>query len=219
MVMKARAKGYKRRSRRGRPRIEGKLREPNGRISRAANSAARVALEARARHTGLSIAQAADPRSENYLGRLAILGRGEGLSDDQYIAAVKFLEIRNDYRRSLLSPGAYYEATGLRYGADNMEEYTAWCKRVRQRYTSALKAIQESQFDNGHENLYAALQYVIVDGLELPHLLGAARMVLNALHRHFRRQTPELRNVSWIERHNNISLAGMGVSLKRNFSG
>jgi len=215
MIMKARSKGQKRRSRRGRPRIEGKLREPNGRISRAQNPAARVALEARARHNGLNFSQALDPRAESYLGRLAMLGRGEGLSHDQYVAAIKFVDIHNDYRKSLLSPGAYYESTGLGINADNMEEYSAWCNRVHRRYTAALKAVQEAQFDNGHENLYSALQYVIVDGLELPHLLGAARMVLNALHRHFQRQMSERKSLSWFDRHS-ISLAEMAVSSKYN---
>jgi len=218
MVTKTRSKGQKRHSRRGRPRIEGKLREPNGRLSRAKDPAVRVALEARARHTGLSIAQAADPRAENYLGRLAMLGREEGLGHDQYAAAIKFLEIRNDYHRSLLSPGAYYETTGLRFGVDNIEEYAAWCRRVRRRYTAALKAVQEAQFDNGHENLYAALQYVIIDGLELLHLLGATRMVLNALHRHFQRQISGHKKNNWFVRHN-ISLAGMAVSAKHNYEG
>lgn len=218
MVTKIYSKRQKRRSRRGRPRIEGKLREPNGRISRAKDPAARVALEARARHAGLNLAQAVDPRAENYIGHLAILGRGEGLSQDQYDAAVRFLEIRNDYRRSLLSPGAYYEVTGLRLGAENMQEYTGWCKRVRRRYTAALKAVQEAQFDNGCENLYAALQYVIIDGLELAHLLGATRMVLNALHRHFQRQVPARRNRNYWERYN-ISLGRMTVLSKQGGAG
>jgi len=172
--------------RRGRPRIEGRLREANGRLSRAKNPAQRVALEARARHNGLSLQQAVDPHSENYLGILSLLGAHDGLSREQYEAAQRFLAIRNDYRKSLLSPGAYYEATGLRQDED-MEEYAAWAKRVRQRYAQALKAVQEAQLDNGRENLYAALHYVIMEGQRLPHLLGATRMVLNALYRHFSR--------------------------------
>jgi len=203
--------------RRGRPRLEGRLREPNGRIARAQKPAALQALQARARHAGLTLAQARDPRAETYLGRLAIFGRGDGLSRDQYEAAQNFLALRNDYRRSLLSPGAYYEATGIRLGEDNMAEYTAWAGRVKKRYNGALKAIQEAQLDNGRENIYAALQYVIIDGLELPYLLGAVRLALNALHRHFSRsgEKAAAKSGSWADKHM-ISLAGLGLSRRLN---
>ncbi|CAM1652698.1 hypothetical protein [Bartonella apihabitans] len=30
-----------------------------------------------------------------------------------------------------------------------------------------------------------ALQYIVLEDLELPHLVGATRLVLNALNRHF----------------------------------
>ena len=182
---------------RGRPKLEGKLREANGRVSRSKEPTQKLALEARAKAYKLTIEQAKDPRSRTYLGRLSLFGRQGGVSKDQYEAGEQFLEIRNDYRRSLLSPGAYYEATGVQLGQENMEEYTAWVLRARRRYSAALKAIQEAQFDNGHENLYAAIQYILIDDRELPHLLGATRMVLNALYRHFRRTEPNRRKNIW----------------------
>jgi len=196
--------------RRGRPRLEGKLREPNGRIARAKKPAALLALQARAFHTGLTLEQARDPRAETYLGRLAIFGRGDGLSGDQYQAAQDFLALRNDYRRSLLSPGAYYEATGIRLGEDNMAEYSAWAARVKKRYSEALRAVQEAQMDNGRENIYAALQYVIIDGRELPYLLGAVRLALNALHRCFTRSGDKAQSKTRRLEQHSISLAGMG---------
>jgi len=201
------ANGKKTPCRRGRPPIEGRLREPSGRLSRAKNPVQKLALEARARHTGLSLAQAGDPASENYLGVLSLLGAQEGISREQYEAAQRFLTIRNDYRKSLLSPGAYYEQSSGRREED-MDEYHAWVCRVRQRYAQALKAVQEAQLDNGHENLYAALHYVVMEGRRLPHLLGATRMVLNALYRHFYRLdgVDKLHNAPLAY---HISLAGM----------
>jgi len=88
------------------------------------------------------------------------------------------------------------------------EEYAAWVARVRARYGQALKAVQEAQFDNGRENLYAALHYVVMEGRRLPHLLGATRMVLNALYRHFHHidGAAKLRNAD-LGYH--ISLAGL----------
>jgi|GEM_PF-564421 len=206
-------KAGEKRARRGRPRLDGKLREPNGRISRALNPPALLALQARAFHSGLSLEQAKDPRAETYLGRLAIFGRSDGLSKDQYEAGQKFLQLRNDYRRSMLSPGAYYEATGMRLGEDNMAEYEAWAARVKKRYAQMLKAVQEAQIDNGRENLYAALQYVIIDGLELPYLLGAVRLVLNVLHRYFRHSAVAEEQDKRADRHG-ISLAGLGLTHK-----
>jgi len=181
------AREHNARRRRGRPPVEGRLREPNGRLSRAKNPVQKVALEARARHTGLTIEAAAQPRAENYLGTLSLLGAHEGISDEQYEAAQRFLALRNNYRKSLLSPGAYYEETGAGGKSEDMEAYAAWAARMRKHYSQALKAVQEAQLDNGQENLYAALHYVVMEGRCLPHLLGATRMVLNALYRHFRR--------------------------------
>ncbi|UXN06323.1 hypothetical protein [Bartonella sp. HY761] len=182
---------------RGRPKLKGKLREANGRVSRAKEPIQKLAIEARAKAHKLTIAQASDPRSQSYIGRLSLFDRAGGISADQYQAAIRFLEIRNDYRRSLLSPGAYYEATGIQLGSENMEEYSAWVLRARRRYSATLKAIQEAQFDNGNENLYAAIQYILIDDRELPHLLGATRMVLNALHRHYSHFEPNRRKNIW----------------------
>lgn len=183
----------------GRPRIHGKLREPNGRVSRAKGPKEpidKLAIEVRARRFGLNFNEAKNPMAATYIGRLAMKGAANGLSQDQYDAALQFLKIRNDYRCSLLSPGAFYEKTGQTMNVDNMQEYTDWVLRARQRYAKAMKAIQEAQFDNGHENLYAALQYVIINDVELDNLLGAARMVLNALARHFCAKTHAPRRFS-----------------------
>jgi len=194
---------------RGRPRVRGALREANGRIVRAKNPVQNIALLARMRHYGLSKEAAGDVRAENYLGRLSLLGSADGLSRKQYEAAQRFLAVRNDYQKSLLSPGAYYEEMGLGLATDEEEkDYQAWVQRVRRRYAAALRAVQEAQNDNGAENLYAALHYVVIEGLDLPHLLGSTRMVLNALHRHFTRTTPQGRRANSTLSHH-ISLAGM----------
>ena len=185
---KAKTKAQRVRKLGGRPRIQGKLREPNGRISRAKGPREpidKLAIEVRARRSGLKYNEARNPLAATFIGRLAMQGRASGLSQDQYDAAIQFLKIRNDYRCSLLSPGAYYEQTGISLNDDNMDAYTAWAQKARKRYNNALKAIQEAQFDNRHENLYAAIQYIIIDDVELHYLVGAARMALNALARHF----------------------------------
>ncbi|MEN5279001.1 hypothetical protein ABE527_18905 [Brucella sp. TWI432] len=169
---------------RGRPKKEGELREANGRISRAKEPPAKVALEARMRMHNLTKAQAIDPLSSTLLGRLAMMGRVDGLSQDQYEAALRYLELRNDYSKSLQSPGAYYEAHGCVDSSDP-EAYEQWCQRVKGAITKANQAIQDAQDENRTENLWAGLQHIIIKGEMMSHLLGSARLVCNALHRHF----------------------------------
>lgn len=171
---------------RGRPKLEGILREPNGRRSRAKRMrepADELTITMRAKHTGLTLAEAKDPRAESYIGRLYMLGVEKGgISEDQYNAAIRFLEIDNNYKKVLLSPSAHYDQRNM---ANDPEAYRQFCIEAKKRYKAAREAIQEAQFDNNDENLLNALQYVVVENLELPHLVGATRMVLNALSRHF----------------------------------
>ena len=172
--------------RRGRPRIQGIVREPNGRRSRAKRpreAIDKLAIRMRAKHTGLSEKQARDPRAESYIGRLFMLGsESGGISEEQYNAAIRYLEINNDYKKALQSPAAYYD--DLSTVADP-ERYEEFCKRAKRQYKEARAAIQEAQFDNRFDNLYAALQYIVLEDLELPHLVGTTRLVLNVLSRHF----------------------------------
>ena len=172
--------------RRGRPRLKGVLREPNGRPSRAKKpreAIDRLAIEMRAKHTGLSETDAKDPRASTYIGRLFIAGVDKGgISEDQYNAALKFIEVDNNYKKALLSPAAYYDDFN---STPNPELYEAFCKRAKKQYLAAREAIQEAQFDNRIDNLYAALQYIVLEDREMPHLVGALRLVLNALNKHF----------------------------------
>ena len=172
----------------GRPRLEGILREPNGRPSRAKKpreAVDRLAILMRAKHTGLSETDAKDPRASTYIGRLFIAGIDKGgISEDQYNAALKFIEVDNNYKKALLSPTAYYDEFN---STPNPERYEAFCKRAKKQYLAAREAIQEAQFDNKIDNLYAALQYIVLEDREMHHLVGAVRLVLNALNKHFAR--------------------------------
>lgn len=111
-------------------------------------------------------------------------GSGRGLSQDQYEAALRYLDIRNDYQKSLLSPGAYFEANGS-VDSNDPGAYEDWCKRVKSAFNSAQEAIQEAQNENRSENLWAGLQCIIINDEMMHHFLGSARLVCNALHRHF----------------------------------
>ena len=186
LKIKAGSKNGRLRARRGRPRLVGVPREPNGRPSRAKHpreAIDRLAILMRAKHTGLSEEQAEDPRASTYIGRLFMAGpECGGLSEEQYNAGLRYLEIDNNYKKALQSPAAYYANSGRRGDPNRFEEF---CQRAKRQYCEARTAIQEAQFDCKTDNLYTALQYIVLEDIELPHLVGTTRLVLNALSRHF----------------------------------
>jgi len=148
---------------------------------KAFSKAARLKAK-RARRLGVSVKGARDPRLATYIGRLYRPGQSDGLSRDQYEAALTFLQIRNNWLRAIGAPAAHYEErTGLP-DEQNQEEAV---RRDKARYEAMRQALQEAQFDAPHENLHAALQYLVIDDLELPHMLGTLRLALNALAHHF----------------------------------
>ncbi len=99
----------KKHAKRGRPRIKGCIREPNGRISRAKTPHEpmdKLAIEMRAKRFGLTIEEAKNPLSGTYIGRLYLQGE---INQDQYDAAQKYLEVRNDYLCAKTLPSAIYD--------------------------------------------------------------------------------------------------------------
>jgi len=173
----------------GRPRRKGAVREPNGRISRSGirhEPADKTAIEARMRHMGLSRDQAQDQKAATFIGYLNLMGREDGLSDSQYEAATNFLSLRDAYLRSLKAPGVVYDGEGCSSSSDEVtEDYEDWAKRTKERYDDCRKAIQEEQ-NNSRENLWAALDLVVIRDQWLPHMIGPTRMLCNALGRFFR---------------------------------
>jgi len=73
----------------------------------------------------------------------------------------------------------------VRISTKRQRAYAEWCIRVKQAYKLAQAAIHEAQAEEQSENLWAGLQYVIIQDQEFPHLLSSTRLVCNALHRHF----------------------------------
>lgn len=191
--MAAYSKAQKLKAKRGRPKQEGVIRESNGRASRAKEPPSRVALEARARHTNMTISQALDPRSGTYIGRLAMLGIHGGLSGDQYEAAVRYRTLRNEYRKALHSRGAHYEA-GL--GGGDYEAYEKWAKITIDRHKDIIELVRVEQNQTRSLNLYAALEHVLVEDLPLDYMIGSVRILCNILSKHFTNvdRTEKVRN-------------------------
>lgn len=182
--MKARTKGEKRRAR-GRPKIEGSAREPNGRVSRAKQPADVVALEARRRHLGLPKEKLRDQKAGTFIGYLNLIGKSDGLSDDQYDAAIEYLDLRNAYLRAIQAPGRIMDGTG----SPTMEitqAYEDWANRTKDQYAECRKAIQEAQNEHRRANLWAALDYCIERDERHHHMIGDLRLLCNALAKFFR---------------------------------
>lgn len=186
-MAKAATKAEKIRRRRGRPRIEGAAREPNGRISRAKSGPADVvALEARRRHLGLTREQAKDQKAGAYIGYLNLIGKRDGLSNDQYDAAMEFQSLYQAFQRAIQSPGRLLDSGSGTGSAEVTEAYEQWAEKTKQSYMECREAIQEAQNEQRQTNLWAALDLCIIQDQRLPHMLGDLRILCNALARHFR---------------------------------
>jgi hypothetical protein len=167
--------------------METAYREPNGRPSRSSEPPDAVALEARARHIGLTLIKAKDQRAATFIGYLNILGPIDGLSDRQYDAAIKYLDLRDAYLQTLKAPNAEVDNEGG--GMPNefvSPAYEDWCQDTRETWDECRKAIQETQNENRSENLWAALDLCIIHSHRVHHLIGATRLVCNCLVKFFR---------------------------------
>ncbi|WP_019221212.1 hypothetical protein [Bartonella senegalensis] len=174
---------------RGRPRITGKPREPNGRISRAKRpdkAVPQTTIEMRAKHFGLSIEEAKNPLSISYIGRLCMLGKkqaGSGISEEQYDTAQKYLQIRNDYLCAKGLPSGYYD--NFTHALFDEKAKKQWVCRATDHYEEMQEVIREAQQRHRQHNFHAALQYLVVEDQPLPSLVCSLRLILDALHKHF----------------------------------
>lgn len=185
---KARSQAQKRAAKRGRPRKNVPFREPNGRASRAEDPIDKLAIQVRAKMLGISEQRARDQRAGSFLGYLAMLGRADGLSASQYEAALEFREVRSDYLKAIKAPNAVVDNQSSGRPSDAVsDDYIRWCAHATARYAAARNAVQEAQNTTRSENLWAALDLVVIQEQPIFHLLGATRAVCNALALHFRK--------------------------------
>ncbi|WP_208436292.1 hypothetical protein [Bartonella phoceensis] len=176
------------RKKRGRPRIAGKLREPNGRISRAQKPRTpppQHTIAMRAKHFGLTIEEAKNPLVGTYIGRLCLLGYKQdalGISKEQYDTAQRYLQIRNDYLCAKGLPNGYYD--DFTHTSDEKAQ-KQWIQKATDHYENMQEVIQKTQHLHRQHNFYAALQYLVVEDQPLPSLVCSLRIILNVLHEYF----------------------------------
>lgn len=195
--MKAKTKAEKLRVKRGRPMAIVAHREPNGRASRAAEPVDKLALETRARKLGLTVIDAKNQLAATFIGRLFMQHRAweerggsehrrplDSLTERQHKAAVKYRDLHNDYLKAVGAPGAFYDGKSVAGGDD--EAHAKWAVGVKESHTEARKAILAAQGENRGENLMAALDYCILRDEPMVHMIGALRILCNALARHWK---------------------------------
>lgn len=183
----------------GQKRKAGK-REPNGRLSRKteyrkvrdkAEVAAAdwdtmgTALLARWRVHKIDPMNLKDQKAGTAVGRYCLQGLVTQL---QYDAALAYMLEREDYLRCIQvprQPGAVdLNATkGQSVGRENV----ARVQQIVAARDVTVKAIREKQIEIGLQgNLFGALDAVLVNDVQLDHLLGDLRTALNALVRRYR---------------------------------
>lgn len=175
---------------RGRKKMMGVKREPNGRRSRAldAQNEHQVAIETRQRLFGLSEQDARDQKAATVLGRLYLtgeLGKKPGC-DAMWEAAQDLIRLRDAYHRAIKAPDALKNAVGAGGGLEETDSYAIWCRRVIDRYQGCIKAISDENaiHANRGTNLHAAIDYIVFRDANLPHLVGDLRIALNAVSHH-----------------------------------
>lgn len=181
---------------RGRPKVENVIREANGRISRREDPPSKLALEVRARMHRISLDEAMDQKAGDWLGRLHMAYEvwrkkdrvddkpqpPQSISTSQYYALLSYQTLHNDHLKAVGAPGAYFEGIGT--GTADEDATAKWARNVKARYGSARKAIQDRQ-NHYPGNLWAALDYCVLQGQQMPHMVGDLRTLGNTLSNHF----------------------------------
>ncbi|WP_144756012.1 hypothetical protein [Bartonella saheliensis] len=168
----------KKNKKRGRPRIKGCIREANGRISRAKaprEAIDKLAIEMRAKRFSLSLQDAKNPLVGTYIGRLCLQGI---LDQEQYDTAQQYLQIRNNYLCAKGLPNAIYDE--MPSSADDKAR-DKWVEFATKQFENMQEVIKEAQCLYRQYNFYAALQYLVIEDQELPHLINPLCIVLNIL--------------------------------------
>lgn len=130
---------------------------------------------------------ARDQLSGSVVGRYALMGaQAGGLSRAQADAAFIWLEDREAYSRAMQSPpdAAAVDLSHVpgKSHAENVERTRSAIKR----HKDARDALQAAQNALGlRSNLWAAINLIVEQDRDLPHMIGDLREALNALGYHY----------------------------------
>lgn len=145
-------------------------------------------LEARVRKHGVNPSAAMDQYAGSVVGRLSLIGeQGGGISKKQMAAAVAWLEERAQYTAAMAAPPDARAFDLSRTPGRSNAETPERDRDIIERHRQARDAVHAAQAVLGlKSNLWAALNIIVEQDKEMPHLIGDLREVLNALGRHYR---------------------------------
>lgn len=173
-------------ARAGRKRKANVVRTASGRISRATDVQQENVdpILTRMRLFGLSEKDARDQKAGTFVGRLQLTGV---ISRQQYDAAIAYLEITEAYKRALGAPDGLKSSDAKSGDRGETESYARWCAGAIEARDNARKAISAEQciHENRGSALFAAVDYVVCRDQQMWHMVGDARIALNALAHHF----------------------------------
>lgn len=185
--------------RRGRPRKEGVDREPNGQARRGkgprrmpAEAADALTLAVRARHAGITLAEAKDQKAGTFIGILRIRGQRDerdpsGISEHQYNALNAYGELHANWLRAIAAPGEGVAGEGSGGGPEISHRYVAWCSKIKEAHARARDAIMMEQMGNRTDNILGALDVCVHRDMREWHLVPSLKIAANVLLRHFER--------------------------------
>jgi hypothetical protein len=177
------AKGHKRHGvpRDSKGRIERRYYDGNDMTAREARS---VAIQARVRVFGISPELAsidAQVNAGSVIGRMRLQG---SLTADQWDALDWWLRQRDAYLRAILAKREGSSGAGPGNGGEDTDGYAEWCEDKIKLWDEIRDVIQDMANET-RAQLFAALDYIAVKDIYLPHLEGPLRYAANAIHRRF----------------------------------
>lgn len=164
---------------------------PSGQIHYEHETVAEIretATQARIRIFGLSEADALSPEASTLIGRMTLAGE---LFDYQWRAANQYRQIVHDWRISIgakgIQSGSDLNRTHGFDGADGTEPgYVEWCKNAEDKVNATWRAVKEEMRSTGDVLLQSALDTAAINECyPYRETMGALRVVLNALARHY----------------------------------
>ena len=189
------------------PKKQTGIREAGGRLSRKpvekqARDASKIAVDeweamntalmARLRVHNVPMDKLRDQMAGSYIGRLCMQHLASGCDEKvgitlvQFDAAQAYLAGRRDYHMAIDAPKQMGAVDLNAVHGRNHHENVKRSQQSVAKFRAAEAAIRDAQTALGNMgNLYAALDLCVHNDVELRHLVGDVRLVLNALARHY----------------------------------
>lgn len=138
------------------------------------------------RHFGVLAKDASTAEASTVMGRWSLLGQeGGGISTDQYEALKRYSTAREHYMNSIMAPDSLRSKGNAGPSTFDDARDSEIKLRLKKQFDGARTAIQNAQLEHRNANLWAAIQQIVINDADFPHMIGDLRLVGNALVRHY----------------------------------